>query len=1043
MTKSNGIKLKPKLIGIFLLVGIIPLIFIGWWSCSLSKDSLTEQSYNQLESIRSIKTNQIEKFFSDRKGDCGVLVETVNTLQAEAYNKLNAVKEIKKQAIERYFESIVGQIITFSQNYMIVDSMTNFATYFKTFKEENNIDDLNIKELRSELMSYYVNDFAGEYKKQNKGKSPNVKSILMQLDDETVALQNYYIKKNTHDLGSKHLLDSANDNSNYSSLHGEVHPLIREYLEKFGYYDIFLVEPDTGKIIYSVFKELDYGTSLVNGPYSQTSFGEAFRKANLLEERDSYVLVDYARYTPSYEAPASFIASPIFSGDKKVGIAVFQMPIARINEIMSERAGLGETGETYLVGSDMLMRSDSFLDPINHSIAASFENPEKGKVNTEATKDAIEGNANTKIINDYNGNPVLSSYTPVEIGGLNWALLAEIDVAEAFCPKDIKGNYFFAKYIEQYGYYDLFLMNTDGFCYYTVAREADYQTNFVNGKYSNSNLGRLIKQVLNTKQYGFVDFEPYEPSNDAPASFIAQPVINANGEVETIIALQLSNAAINVIMQEREGMGETGESYLVGNDKLMRSDSFLDPEGHSVFASFAGSIKKNGVDTEASRDALSGKTETKVIIDYNGNPVLSAFTSLEIEDVKWALLVEIDEAEVLAPVNRLIWSIVIACLIVAVIVAFIGYKIATGTYNQFGGEPNEILTLANKVANGDLTMDFNNDGKNVLGIYSSLRDMTKRISQVASDVKIAAKNVASGSQELSSSSEQLSQGAAEQATSVEQSASSMTQMTSGIKQNADNARETENIAKKSAEDAAEGGKAVEKTVIAMKEIAEKISIIKEIARQTDLLALNAAIEAARAGEHGKGFAVVASEVRKLAERSKTAAEQIATLSSSSVEVAEKAGKMLAVLVPDIQRTADLVQEISALSDEQHKGVVQINTGVQELDKVVQQNASASEEIAATSEELTGQAKYLFDAISFFKTNTNEHGKVEIISQTKKAQKVNRIQLDKFNDNLDKSNDNKEFSNPDKGSNDKYLALEQGQIVTQYRDNEDDKFNRDF
>jgi methyl-accepting chemotaxis protein len=193
----------------------------------------------------------------------------------------------------------------------------------------------------------------------------------------------------------------------------------------------------------------------------------------------------------------------------------------------------------------------------------------------------------------------------------------------------------------------------------------------------------------------------------------------------------------------------------------------------------------------------------------------------------------------------------------------------------------------------------------------------------------------------------------------------MEEMVSNIRQNADNAQQTEKIALKAAQDAQEGGKAVIETVAAMKEIANKISIIEEIARQTNLLALNAAIEAARAGEHGKGFAVVATEVRKLAERSQIAAGEINKLSGSSVEVAERAGEMLNRIVPDIQRTAELVSEINAASNEQNSGSEQINKAIQQLDKVIQQNASATEEMASTSEELSSQAERLMEVLEFF------------------------------------------------------------------------------
>ncbi|MDY0385155.1 methyl-accepting chemotaxis protein [Trichlorobacter sp.] len=280
---------------------------------------------------------------------------------------------------------------------------------------------------------------------------------------------------------------------------------------------------------------------------------------------------------------------------------------------------------------------------------------------------------------------------------------------------------------------------------------------------------------------------------------------------------------------------------------------------------------------------------------------------------------------------------------------------------------NEAVGVANRMAGGDLTMEVNVTSKDETGqLLEAIKNMVEKLKHVVGDVVSAADNVAAGSQELSSTAQQMSQGATEQAASAEEVSSSMEEMASSIKQNTDNALQTEKISMKSATDAKEGGKAVKQTVDAMKEIATKISIIEEIARQTNLLALNAAIEAARAGEHGKGFAVVASEVRKLAERSQSAAGEISELSARSVQVAETAGDMLEKMLPDIQKTAELVQEITASSKEQDTGADQINKAIQQLDQVIQQNASASEEMASTSEELSSQAEQLKDAISFFK-----------------------------------------------------------------------------
>ena len=287
--------------------------------------------------------------------------------------------------------------------------------------------------------------------------------------------------------------------------------------------------------------------------------------------------------------------------------------------------------------------------------------------------------------------------------------------------------------------------------------------------------------------------------------------------------------------------------------------------------------------------------------------------------------------------------------------------------------------VANKLAEGDLTISIDVQSKDETGLLlGSMKNMVEKLKEIVADVKTASDNVASGSQQMSSGSEEMSQGASEQASSVEEVSSSMEELVSNIRQNADNAQQTEKIALKSANDAKESGKAVSETVTAMKDIAGKISIIEEIARQTNLLALNAAIEAARAGEHGKGFAVVAAEVRKLAERSQAAAAEISKLSASSVQVAEMAGQMLDKLVPDIQKTAELVQEINAASSEQNSGADQINKAVQQLDQVVQQNAGAAEEMSSTAEELASQAEHLQSVIEFFKVGGN--GRKRIVAE---------------------------------------------------------------
>lgn len=287
----------------------------------------------------------------------------------------------------------------------------------------------------------------------------------------------------------------------------------------------------------------------------------------------------------------------------------------------------------------------------------------------------------------------------------------------------------------------------------------------------------------------------------------------------------------------------------------------------------------------------------------------------------------------------------------------------------------DVVQALGKISTGDLSTKITDDYKGIFGeLKEYVNNTIQKLETTISEVKTKADTLVEAAEEVTSTAQTLSQGASEQAASVEETSASLEEMTASIEQNAENAKQTESISTKSAKEAAEGGKAVINTVDAMKQIADKISIIEDIAYQTNLLALNAAIEAARAGEHGKGFAVVASEVRKLAERSQKSANEISSLASGSVQIAETAGRLINEIVPAINKTADLVQEISAASSEQSSGVNEVNKAMTQLDQVSQQSASASEELAAIAEELKSQAGQLLESIAFFKLADNMQSK---------------------------------------------------------------------
>lgn len=359
------------------------------------------------------------------------------SLESIRFDQLNSIRVIKKKALENYFKQIRDQGVSTSNNLSTIEATKNFARTFDNIKKDNELDLNDSGIIGRRLTSFYTNEFGKKYKK-NTGKESESLSRLDQLDEAAEVAQYYYIYKNRNPLGSKHLMTKSSDKSEYSKFHNKYHPNFKEVLERFGYYDIFLVD-DNGRVIYSVYKELDFGVSLVSGPYVDSGLAKAYISLVNAKNTEEYNLQDFSNYYPSNEAPASFFATPIFDKRNRIGTLIFQMPLNKINEIMVSSEGMGKTGETYLVGSDNLMRSDSRLDPKNRSVVASFTDKENGQIKTESTRLAMNGESGKKIITGYQDTKVLSSFSPVKILGLTWGFLAEIDLNEAFTEaRDLK-----------------------------------------------------------------------------------------------------------------------------------------------------------------------------------------------------------------------------------------------------------------------------------------------------------------------------------------------------------------------------------------------------------------------------------------------------------------------------------------------------------------------------------------------------------------------------------------------------------------------------
>ncbi|MCP4105186.1 MAG: HAMP domain-containing protein [Desulfobacteraceae bacterium] len=964
MIRLQDIKMKKKLISLFLIIGLVPLLFIGGWSLYKAKKSLMDKSYEQLIAVREVKKSQISMYFKGHRQDMEVLAHTVRMLTQAAFDKLETVQELKKAQLEEFLNKVRSDIIALSKSSDVIKLYENLDKYQK--------------------------------------------DMLTDLDAP-------------YDVSS----------TEYNEIYNEYGKYLLEYTEIYGYHDIFLICPH-GHVMFTAAKEDDLGTNLEHGRYKDESLAHLWR--NVLETKDIYI-EDFSPYGPSNGQQAAFIGAPIYDKSKNIlGVVALQIPADPTDRIVQRREGMGKTGETYVVGKKN--GKTSFRSNMKTMGEGKYViGYDINTISTSYIEAALAGKGGQEIHTDSAGKLVLTSFDPLDIKGLNWACISKIDMEEAVAWKKHENeDDFFNAFIKTYGYHDLFLIHPEGKIFYTVRRESDYGTDIIKGKYKDSGLGKLVRKTMKAEKFSIEDFSPYAPSKNEPSAFIAQPLIY-KGEIHMVIALQLSIESVNSIMQQREGMGETGETYLVGHDKRMRSDSYLDNQGHSVRKSFSGSIEKNGVDTDASGDALSGKTGIKIVNDYLNNPVLSAYTPVKIEGLKWALLAEIDKKEVMRPIKNLIYFIGIA--VIGMTVVTILTAIYTGT--RISEPLAKSVRFAKNVAQGDLRTNLKVSQKDEAGMLANaLRDMAAKLRVIIKEVTDTANTVSASSEELSSVSTQLASSAEELnaqsetvaagseqvsasvstvASAAEQSsasvsniaamteemaatianvsdavkktaddskevadasedmssragsiASAIEEMTASLNETACNTVKASRISQKTIQRTEEVNNRLEGLISASKQIGKVIGLIKDIADQTNMLALNATIEAAGAGEVGKGFAVVAGEVKELAKQSADAtgeiAEQIEQIQKSTDDVVAAVGEISSV----INESAGINGTIASSVEQQTAAASEISKNVAINARFVRQIAGVAEQ----SSERMGEVNLAAHEISKTATEVAKH-----------------------------------------------------------------------
>lgn len=877
---------------------------------------------------------------------CGIAMGVVSykdasqVLRHEAEVKLSALTEARKHQIEQYLYSIESNLHSQKTNPLVWDALNQFTAAFEAMRA----------------------------------------SGITPVD----YLHQQYIELNPNPLGEKNKLDAAKDGSEYSRLHAHFHPYFNQLLEENGFYDIFLINTK-GDVVYTVFKEMDFASNVLNGQWKDTDLANMYKDAMKLTDEEGLAIKDFAPYAPSNNVPAGFIGVPVRDANGTLlGSIAIQMPIGEINKVMQSDEGLGKTGEVVLYGLDGLAHSDSRFSK-ESTILKAKANERVLSLVKENLPEA--GNAEKKTsgvleTKDKDGNDIVAAYDSLDFRGLKMALITEMHADEIFSGViEMRDNLIKIAVGVIIG-----LLVIGLFIARIISREI-------------GDIVGVIKQVADGKNN--VDVPHTNRPDEIGDMAKSLLTIASLGGKSSRLQYMVTNLDLPVMICDKD----LRITYLNNSSirELRRLQHLLPVRVDDLVGTCIDVFHKNPAHQ---RGLLANSSKMPHAAKFPlGDEWLSLNADMLKDDngefdgayVTWRIVTAEMRAEQSVKLAQENVQNLIEAANQGDLVQRIDASQFEGFYKELANGMNQLMdTVAAPVeaaidtltslSEGDLTTEMSgNYGGSFAQMQDSINSTISKLSDIVRQVVDAADAVNGSASEISAGSHDLASRTESQASSLEETAASMEEITAAVNGTAGNAREARKLADEAGTVAQRGGDIASDAVKAMtaiehssRKISDIIGVIDEIAFQTNLLALNAAVEAARAGEAGKGFAVVASEVRSLAGRSSTASKEIKALIQESGEqvlsgsaLVNRAGNSLQEIVTSVQKVTDIIEQIATASQEQSSGVGEINTAVAQMDEMTQQNAALVEETNAAVQSLAHKGEELANLIGFFKTDGSQ------------------------------------------------------------------------